>query len=64
MGCRVEVKVSGFDGAEPYSKTLPAHKKNPDAGTKETTFGPVIYVDQEDAASFDDNEEASHLLRA
>ncbi|KAG0151356.1 hypothetical protein CROQUDRAFT_36753 [Cronartium quercuum f. sp. fusiforme G11] len=40
-----------------HVETLPAHKKNPDAGTKDTTFGPVIYLEQEDALSFEENEE-------
>jgi hypothetical protein len=38
-------------------KELPKHKKNPDAGLKKTVFSSSILVEQEDAASFEDNEE-------
>jgi glutamyl-tRNA synthetase len=40
-------------------KSNPLHKKNSDCGTKSTVYGPTIYVEQEDAASFDDNEEVT-----
>lgn len=52
----VKVVISG--GKDQFhTETLPAHKKNPDVGTKITTFGPVIYLEQEDALSFEDKEE-------
>ena len=38
---------------------VPRHKKNADLGSKSITFGPTIYLEQVDAASFDDNEEVS-----
>ncbi|KAG2146845.1 tRNA synthetases class I, catalytic domain-containing protein [Suillus bovinus] len=38
-------------------KTLPRHKKNPDVGEKRTVFTSTILVEQEDAISFDDQEE-------
>ena len=40
-------------------KQNPKHKKNPEVGTKETLYGPVIFVEQDDALSFEDQEEAS-----
>lgn len=54
----VKAFITGGTG-QYYTETLPAHKKNPDIGTKITTFGPVIYLEQEDARSFEDNEEVS-----
>ncbi|KDQ60876.1 hypothetical protein JAAARDRAFT_31877 [Jaapia argillacea MUCL 33604] len=41
----------------PEVKMLPKHKKNPDIGEKKTTYTPQILIEQEDALSFDDNEE-------
>ncbi|KAG1891423.1 tRNA synthetases class I, catalytic domain-containing protein [Suillus subluteus] len=41
----------------PEVKTLPRHKKNPDVGEKKTVFTSTILVEQEDAISFDDQEE-------
>jgi hypothetical protein len=38
-------------------KTLPKHKKNPEVGEKKTVYTSNILVDQEDAVSFEDNEE-------
>lgn len=38
-------------------KELPKHKKNPDTGLKKTVFSSAIFVEQEDAASFENNEE-------
>jgi hypothetical protein len=37
------------------------HKKNPEIGEKKTVYSSSILVEQEDALSFDDNEEASSL---
>ncbi|VDB94120.1 unnamed protein product [Peniophora sp. CBMAI 1063] len=39
------------------SKTLPKHKKNPDVGSKTTTYSSSIYIEQDDALSFEHNEE-------
>lgn len=46
-------------GASPVyeTKTLPAHKKNPDLGTKIQVYGSPILIEQTDALSFEDNEE-------
>ncbi|KAH7920134.1 glutamate-tRNA ligase [Leucogyrophana mollusca] len=38
-------------------KTLPRHKKNPAVGEKQTIYTSTILVEQEDAASFADQEE-------
>jgi len=38
-------------------KVLPKHKKNPDVGEKKTVFTSNILVEQEDALSFQDQEE-------
>jgi glutamyl-tRNA synthetase len=43
----------------PEVKSLPKHKKNPDVGEKMTVYTSLILVEQEDALSFDDQEEAS-----
>ncbi|KAJ7475885.1 glutamyl-tRNA synthetase [Mycena latifolia] len=43
--------------AEPFTKVLPKHKKNPDVGTKVTTYSNRIIVEQVDAASFALGEE-------
>ncbi|OZJ03417.1 hypothetical protein BZG36_03603 [Bifiguratus adelaidae] len=42
---------------ELHAKDLPKHKKNPELGNKKTTFGPVVLIEQEDAKSFDQDEE-------
>ena len=40
-------------------KTLPRHKKNPDVGDKKTIYSSSLWIEQEDALSFEDNEEVS-----
>ncbi|KAI0273408.1 glutamate-tRNA ligase [Gloeopeniophorella convolvens] len=52
----VPVTIQGGP-AEPETKTLPKHKKNPDVGEKTTVYSSNILIDQEDALSFEDNEE-------
>ena len=44
---------------EPEVKTLPKHKKNPEVGEKKTVYTSTILLEQEDAVSFEDQEEAS-----
>ena len=52
------VPVTITDGpAEPEVKTLPKHKKNPEVGEKQTVFSAQVFVEQEDALSFEDQEE-------
>lgn len=54
----VPVTVNGGPtGAE--VKTLPLHKKNPEVGEKQTVYSSTILLEQEDAASFEDQEEVS-----
>jgi glutamyl-tRNA synthetase len=38
-------------------KTLPKHKKNAEIGEKKTVYTSEIIIEQEDAVSFEDNEE-------
>ncbi|KAH9950240.1 glutamate-tRNA ligase [Amylocystis lapponica] len=52
----VPVTIKGGPAA-PEVKTLPRHKKNPEVGEKQTVFSSQILVEQEDATSFDDQEE-------
>ena len=50
------VTVNGGPSS-PEIKTLPRHKKNPEIGEKKTVYSSQILIEQEDAASFDDQEE-------
>jgi glutamyl-tRNA synthetase len=43
----------------PEVKTVPKHKKNPEVGEKKTVYSNKIIIEQEDAASFEDQEEVS-----
>ncbi|KAN0077172.1 tRNA synthetases class I (E and Q), catalytic domain containing protein [Tylopilus felleus] len=40
-------------------KTLPLHKKNPEVGEKQTVYSSTILLEQEDAISFEDQEEVT-----
>lgn len=40
---------------------MPKHKKNPDVGTKMTAFADTIYVEQEDAVTFAQDEEVTFM---
>lgn len=62
LGFRVTVTLNGGP-AQDETKELPKHKKNPEIGTKKTVFSSSILVEQEDAASFDENEEVSNFTR-
>ena len=42
---------------EAVIKTLPKHKKNPEVGEKKSVYSSSILIDQDDALSFEDNEE-------
>lgn len=46
----------------PETKTLPRHKKNPEVGEKQTVYTSTILLEQEDAASFEDQEEVCHTI--
>ena len=51
--------VKGRDKDEEEVLTKPLHKKNPEVGEKKQVFSSKLVVEQEDAASFGDNEEVS-----
>ncbi|TFK76268.1 glutamate-tRNA ligase [Pluteus cervinus] len=53
---KVPVTIKGGPAA-PEVKPLPKHKKNPDVGEKKTVYTSTILVEQEDAVSFEDQEE-------
>lgn len=57
---RVKVHVNGGP-AEPETRTLPAHKKNPEIGDKKTVFSSDLLMEQYDAALFGDNEEITAM---
>lgn len=40
-------------------KSVPKHKKNANVGVKKTTYSSNILIEQEDAASFEDQEEVN-----
>ena len=52
----VPVTIKGGPSS-PEIKTLPKHKKNPEVGEKKTVYTSTVFVEQEDAASFEDQEE-------
>ena len=54
--CSVPVTIIGAP-AQVEVKTFPKHKKNPEVGEKKTVYSSRIFVEQEDAISFDDQEE-------
>lgn len=43
-------------------KTLPKHKKNPEVGDKKTVYSSSILIEQEDALSFEDQEEVGLMF--
>ncbi|KAA1078474.1 hypothetical protein PGT21_035445 [Puccinia graminis f. sp. tritici] len=53
---KVSAVIKGGQG-EAYVESLPAHKKNPEVGSKKVTYSPTIYIEQSDATSFDVDEE-------
>ncbi|KAJ3417380.1 hypothetical protein HDV05_004845 [Chytridiales sp. JEL 0842] len=54
-----KVKVIDADHFEPYTKPMPKHKKNPDVGTKTTTFSPELYLEFADAKDLEVGEEVT-----
>jgi len=59
------VPVTIKDGPSvPEIKTLPKHKKHPEVGDKKTVYTSTILLEQEDAASFEDQEEVNWRYRA
>ena len=56
----ISVTVTIKDGPPaPEIKILPKHKKNPEVGEKKTVYTSTILLEQEDAASFEDQEEVN-----
>ena len=55
----MKVIISG--SPEEHSQAVPKHKKNLELGNKTTVYAPEIIIEQEDAASFEDNEEVSRV---
>ncbi|KAK5993838.1 Glutamyl-tRNA synthetase [Cladobotryum mycophilum] len=56
------VKVTLTGSEAPSAVTVedkPKHPKNPSVGTKKVVYSSSVYVDQEDAKSFKDNEEVT-----
>ncbi|KAG9301564.1 hypothetical protein G9A89_003199 [Geosiphon pyriformis] len=52
------VKANIIGGPEnPYVKDVNKHKKNPDLGTKQTSYFSQIFIEQEDAQTFEIDEE-------
>lgn len=58
----VPVTIKGGPST-PEVKTLPKHKKNPEVGEKKTVYTSTVFVEQEDAASFEDQEEVNRGYR-
>ncbi|KAL0946792.1 hypothetical protein HGRIS_012965 [Hohenbuehelia grisea] len=54
----VPVTIKGGPAA-PEVKSVPKHKKNAEIGDKKTVYSSTIFLEQEDAASFDDQEEVT-----
>jgi glutamyl-tRNA synthetase len=53
----VELKGRETEGVD--IQTKPLHKKDPAVGTKQLVYSSTLIMEQEDAASFGDNEEVS-----
>ena len=52
------VKTNILGGPEnPYAKEIAKHKKNPDVGIKQTWYASSIWIEQEDAKTFEKEEE-------
>jgi glutamyl-tRNA synthetase len=56
---RVTVELKGRETEGVDIQTKPLHKKDPAVGTKQLVYSSTLIMEQEDAASFGDNEEVS-----
>jgi len=54
----VSVVINGGPSS-PEVKSVPKHKKNAEIGDKDTVYSSNIFIEQEDAASFEDKEEVT-----
>lgn len=59
---RVNVTVEGRDSEAVEVQDKPLHKKNPEVGTKKLIYASSLIIEQEDAASFGDNEEVGRTI--
>ncbi|ORX39158.1 putative glutamate-tRNA ligase [Kockovaella imperatae] len=57
----VTVDVTGRDEAGETVESKPLHKKDASVGTKQVVYSNKLIVEQEDAASFGDNEEVTFM---
>ncbi|KFA72457.1 hypothetical protein S40288_08346 [Stachybotrys chartarum IBT 40288] len=54
----VKIELTGSDApTAPVIEDRPKHPKNPSVGTKQVVFASKVYIDQEDAKMFRDDEE-------
>jgi glutamyl-tRNA synthetase len=60
----VKVKLTGRDTEEPVVEEKPLHKKNPEIGNKRLVYASEFIMEQDDVASFGDNEEVSWPLQS
>lgn len=56
----VKVKLEGRDTEEAIAEDKPLHKKDPTIGSKKLVYASEFIMEQEDVASFGDNEEVSY----
>ncbi|KAJ3084169.1 hypothetical protein HDU99_002883 [Rhizoclosmatium hyalinum] len=56
-----KVKVINADHFEAYTKDMAKHKKNPDVGTKRTTYSPELYLEFNDAKDLEVGEEVTFM---
>ncbi|KAJ1915433.1 glutamate--tRNA ligase [Mycoemilia scoparia] len=56
----VLAKISNVEET-PSTKSVPRHKKNPELGEKTTSYSNLVYFDQADAASFEQDEEITMM---
>lgn len=47
--------------SEPYTSKVALHKKNPEVGEKDTAFSSSVFIEQEDAKSLAEGEEATFM---
>ena len=55
------MKVNVLDSVKPHEKTLPKHKKNPEVGTKITSYSSKLYLEFEDAKDLVEEEEVTFM---
>ena len=58
---RVTVEVKGRETEGVDVQTKPLHKKDAAIGSKQLVYSSTLIMEQEDAASFGDNEEVGYF---